>query len=233
MSFIINNNTLIKLDRLEFIALTNPEWAEKIMYFLEVHPEFQPYRQIAPSTERAIENNEDWAPKNIFEHSIYYVSASGVNVEYANDQFKKIVLFLRSGQGDKKWEDINSRLYQFLIDNSIQPKKKQIYWDMFCWMGNNKIRDTELNLSHIESMQIIVKGLGPGFLAHMRGHYSNKDNCMEYTDIGFKKGFKKIYGTDNLTEIKKKIDEIASEGYGRIFNGFIFTEFFNIFLINK
>lgn len=227
MSYFTNGNVVIEMDRLEFIALTNPEWAEKIYYFLETHPEFKPYRKISPSTEKAVQLNEEWYPKNIFEHAIYYACAAGVNAKYADDQFKNIVLFLRSGQGtdDKKWEDINGRLYQFLINNSIQPKKKQIYWDMFCWMGNNKIKDTELTLAHLEAMQSSVKGLGPGFLAQMRGQYSNSDNCIEYTDIGFKGGFKKVYGTDNLTEIKKKVDEIVSEGYGRIFNGFMFQIF--------
>lgn len=224
MSYITNGNVVIEVDRLEFIAMTNPEWAEKIHYFLETHPEFQPYRRIAPSTEKAVLLNEEWCPKNMFEHAIYYAAAAGVNVKYANDQFKDIVSFLRSGQGsdDKKWEDINSRLYMFLNTNSIQPKKKQVYWDMFCWMGNYKVTNSTLTLSHLEQMQVDVKGLGPGFLAQMRGQYSNNDSCMEYTDIGFKKGFKKVYGTDNLTEIKKKVDEIVSEGYGRIFNGFMF-----------
>jgi hypothetical protein len=215
---------IIEIDRLEFIAINNLELAQKIHCFLETHLEFQPYRQIAPATDKNILLNKEWEPKTIFEHVIYYACASGVNVNYANEQFKDIVSFLRSGNDTNKtkWEDINERLFNFLTIGSIQPKKKKIYWDIFCWMGINKITDNTLTINHIEKMTTEVKGLGHGFLAHMKGFYSDSDNCVEYTDKTFIKGFKKLYGTDNQTMIKKKVSIIINEGYGRIFNGFIF-----------
>jgi hypothetical protein len=44
------------------------------------------------------------------------------------------------------------------------------------------------------------------------------DDCIEYTDIYFKKGFEKIYHTESLSSRKQKSQEWQEKNFGRIGN---------------
>lgn len=204
------------MDRIEEIGLFNPEWAVKIANFIECFPEFQPYRRIAPMTDKAISCGFWWEPKNLFEFCIYYPCAAGVNFNYAVQQYQIIVTFLRSGD----WNTICQGLYNFLSTNNIQEKKKQIYWDIFCWIANYNLKPETLTIENVEVMKNEVKGLGSGFIGAVREQYSDSDRICQYTDIGYIKGFKKLYGSKD--KIKEKSEMWMSMGFGRVANNFIF-----------
>lgn len=210
------------MDRLEFIALSNPEWAVRISEFLEKFPEFNRFRRIASATERVVKFDEDWEPKTLFEFVIYYVCSAGVRYTYAVEQYKKIVSFLRSDT----WVNINANLYNFLISNvNIQQKKKQIYWDIFCWMGSKGIYNNTLTIDQALSMKNDIKGLGEGYYASIKSNYTNDDDCLEYTDIGFIKGFQKLYGKTDKKFMMSKLREYINQDCGRVANSFMFQIF--------
>jgi hypothetical protein len=47
-------------------------------------------------------------------------------------------------------------------------------------------------------------------------YFSLDDDCVEYTDIYFKKGFEKIYKTNSLAQRKQKAKEWENKKFGRI-----------------
>lgn len=207
------------MDRIEMIGNVNPEWAIEIATFLELFPEFSRYRKIASMTSKSVSENEWWHPKTIFERCIYYPCAAGVRFEYAIEQYKVIVNFLRSGD----WLTICYGLQNFLNSHNIQPKKKQIYWDIFSFMNNNGLNPDTLTIEHVERMKNEVKGLGEGFIGNMREQFSNSDNVCQYTDINYIKGFIKVYGSN--FGIKEKSEMWMSMGFGRVSNSFMFQIF--------
>lgn len=204
------------MDRIEMIGLVDSEWAIQISLFLEIFPEFNKYRKIAAMTTKSTSNNEWWEPKTIFEYCIFYSCEAGVRANYANEQYKIIIKFLRSGD----WMTICYGLQNFLNSNSIQPKKKQIYWDIFSWMNNHGVNNETITIQHVEQMKIEVKGLGEGFIGFMREKFSNDDRVCQYTDIGYIKSFEKVYGSKH--GIKEKSEEWMSMGFGRVVNSFMF-----------
>lgn len=207
----------IAIDRLEMIALINPEWAIKICEFLENYPEFQKYRHIASLQDRPNSSGEEWMPKTLFEHVLYYICASGVRYTYAISQFKIVVNFLRSD-----WIYITSNIYTFLSTNNIQPKKKSIYWNTLLWMYNRNITKDTLTYENILSMKYDVVGIGDGLVAYITTNYTNYDTCLQYTDINFCKGFEKVYGIKDKSSIKQKCEEYTSRGFGRVANSLMF-----------
>lgn len=207
------------MDRIEMIGILDPEWAVQISTFLDVFPEFQKYRKIACMTKKGITYDEWWYPKTMFEHCIYYPCAAGVRRDYAEEQFKMIVKFLRSGD----WMTICYGLQNFLNTSGIQPKKQQIYWDIFTFMNNNGLRPDTLTIEHIERMKINVKGLGEGFIGNIREQFSDLDNVCQYTDIGYIKAFTTLYGSK--IGIKQKSEIWMSMGFGRVANSFMFQIF--------
>lgn len=217
-SFLIELVNSVSIDRIEFIAINNPEWAYKISQFINMFPEFNKYRHIASTTDKPINRKEDWMPITLFENVFYYVCISGVNYKYAIKQFKIIVSFLRSGD----WITLNSTLYNFLINNEIQSKKRDIYWNIFVWMSKYSLTNTILQIEHIPYMKNEIFGLGDGFVAYMNTNFTDNDKCLEYTDINFIKGFKKVYGTDDITFIRNKCNEYLKNGFARVANSFMF-----------
>lgn len=209
------------MDRLEFISMTEPELAVKTSEFLERFPEFQKYRSIACSTKCTVKFNEDWEPKTLFEHVIYYICAAGVRYTYAVEQYKKIVSFLRSDT----WHTINANLYNFLNTAGIQQRKKEIYWSIFCWMGSRGIYNSTLTVEKALEMKNDIKGLGDGYYANIKGQFTQDDDCIEFTDIGFIKGFLTLYCRNDKPFMMSKVREYISTGYGRIANNFIFQIF--------
>lgn len=226
------------MDRIETIGLVNPEWAVLISNFLEVFPEFNKYRSIASLTDRGAEQRatttaeqredkiggaamdkvegEGWHPKTIFEYCIYYPCQAGVNQRYADEQFKNIIVFLRSGD----WLSMCVRLRDFLETVNVQPKKKQIYWDIFNWMHNNGVTHETITMSHVERMKNEVKGLGVTFISCMREQFTDDNNVCCYTDMGFINSYVKLYGTK--AGIKEKSEMWMAMGFGRVANSFMF-----------
>lgn len=211
-------NAVLFIDRIEMISIVNPKWAVKITQFLENFPEFKKYRGIASMTEKAVSSNEEWMPITLFENLIYYICSSGVRYSYAVNQFKIIIKYLRCGD----WNYITGNLYNFLNNNNIQPKKKSIYWNTLLWMHNNGINNNTITYEHILVMKNQISGIGDGLVAYITSQFTNSDNCLEYTDIIFCKGFEKVYGTKNKSIIKQKCQDYTNKGFGRVANSFMF-----------
>lgn len=207
------------MDRIEKIGLVDPEWAVQISLFLELYPEFNRYRNIASMTNKSTDIDEWWIPKTLFEYCIYYPCSAGVREDYCKEQFKVIVKYLRSGD----WMTICTGLQKFLLETNIQPKKRQIYWDIFSWINNHGLNNETITVQNVEQMKIDVKGLGDGFIGLIREQFSDNDNICQYTDIGYIKGFETLYGTRK--GIKEKSNEWMSMGFGRVATSFMFQIF--------
>ena len=67
-----------------------------------------------------------------------------------------------------------------------------------------------------------IRGLGDGYYAYIKNKYTQDEDCVEYTHIGFIKGFEKVYGRKDKAFILIKVNEYISSGFGRIANRFIF-----------
>ena len=222
-SFFIDLINSTSYDRLKFIEKNNPEWALKIQQFITRFPEFNRYRNIASATDRpSVQNNENWMPISLFEHVIYYVCCSGVRYSYAIKQFSTIIDFLRSNT----WQSMNEGLYNFIVKNNIQNKKREIYWNIFSWMIKYGITNSTLTIDHITYMKNEINGLGDGFLGYMNENFSKNDDCIQYTDTNFINGFYKVYGRNDSSFIKQKCLQYSQSGFGRVANTFMFQIFY-------
>jgi hypothetical protein len=210
------------MDRIQWIGLVNPEWAQKISLFLDLFPEFNKYRQIASLTSKSIPTDEWWMPKTLFEFCIYYPCSAGVRYTYAVEQFKVICAFLRSEcTGPDDWNVISEKWNQFIASTpTIQPKKRQIYLDIIEWMKQHDINRNEITIAQVEQMQLEVKGLGVSFINAIREQYSTSDAVCQYTDIGYIKAYRTVYGT--TSNIKQQSEQWMSMGFGRVATSFMF-----------
>jgi hypothetical protein len=75
-----------------------------------------------------------------------------------------------------------------------------------------------ITLAHLKIIRDRVSGIGDGCVAWCRRYFSTNDNCVEYTDISFRKGFQIIYNTAAIGERRKKADEWVTKGFGRVGN---------------
>jgi hypothetical protein len=101
---------------------------------------------------------------------------------------------------------------------NIQPKKKEIYLNICTYLNEHSISHHSINISHMQLLRENIKGIGIGCLAWINKYFTNNDDCVEYTDIKFKKGFKRIYGECKTNIMKIKADEWKNKKYGRIAN---------------
>lgn len=202
-------------DRLNFIALTNPELAVQYLILSEDFPELKEFISVAPND---VNINDD--PTNtIFETVVYYVANVGVRVDYANKQFEILKTYIQNNT----WEQICYYLDWLFTNYSIQPKKQDIYRNIILFMNNNGYNKDNLTIEFAIYMKNHIKGLGDGYLGYIKNKYTSDDNCIQHTDMYFVRGFQKVYGTDNKTFIKNKCNEILKKGHGRIFNGLMFN----------
>jgi hypothetical protein len=107
---------------------------------------------------------------------------------------------------------------QLRENSNIQLKKREIYSNICEWMNEHSITHHSINVSHMGILRENIKGIGIGCLAWINKYFTNGDDCIEYTDIKFKRGFKKMYGEDKLSVMKLKAEEWKNKKYGRISN---------------
>lgn len=208
---------MVYLNRIEQIKLYDLNWANTIIKFITTFPEFAKYQEIAPFNMKPRVFNSD-GPDGIFENIIYYISASGVRFSYAKKQFDKLKTFIRSGD----WNYLCNNLYNFLTTNDIQNKKKNIYWCVFNWMVIHNVDKNNITIDNVLNMKQEISGLGVGFEAHMKLLFTNEDNCIEYSDINYKKGFRIVYGNVSDLDIVNRSKLFIEMGFGRLANMFMF-----------
>lgn len=202
--------------RLELIEKYDPNYAYEIIEFFGNNPEFQQYGKMIPILRNPVgyglypfEEKKEHHARNFLEFLLYYICEAGVRAEYGAEQWDKIYPFLRR---------TNYNLID-MIENveGVQPGKKETYQQLHTFLIENNIRPTELSINHIDTLVENVKGIGAGAKAFLEQIFAEDHgrNSVEYTDIGFIKGFCKIYGYDYKTQkpTKKQIcDQISKWG---------------------
>jgi hypothetical protein len=198
------------MNRLNYIAETNPTWAVTISCFLEEYPEFKPYLYLVPLSPH---NPCPYPGIHTFFHAIiHYICASGVRYDYAAKQWNVLTPLIAGND----WELI---VYHLSFQNELlQKKKKPIYMDLCNYMNQSNLTHETINLTHLTDIRNNINGIGDGCVAWCKKYFSVDDDCVEYTDITFKKGFQIIYGTTKTSEMKKKSEEWVNKGFGRIGN---------------
>lgn len=165
------------MSRIELISQINPEWAVTIYTFIEQYPEFKPYEYMAPI------NKIELIPyKNVntlFQAIMHYICSVGVRYTYAIKQWEIIYPLIN---GDN-WETIVDNCAQLRNNTNIQPKKRDIYYQMCKCMDELNINHNNLQISHLEFLHKNVSGIGPGCISWCKRYFTTDDDCIEYTDI--------------------------------------------------
>ena len=200
------------MNRLELIALINPEWAVTISNFMEDYPEFKPYLFMAPIN--PIEPLPYTNVNTLFQAIMHYICAIGVRYTYAVKQWQIIYPLINCDD----WEKILENSINLQNNINIQNKKREIYYNLCQFMNENNLNHKNLNVSHLKLLQKNVSGIGDGCIAWCKKYFTIDDDCIEYKDIYFKKGFQKIYHTDSLASRKQKAKEWQEKKFGRIGN---------------
>ena len=203
------------MNRLEFISQINPVWAVTISNFMDEYPEFKPYLFMAPIN--PIEPLPYTNVNTLFQAVMHYICAVGVRYTYAVKQWQLIYPLINCDE----WETIIENSINLQNNTNIQNKKREIYYNLCQFMNDNNLNHKNLNVHHLKLLQKNVSGIGDGCIAWCKKYFTLDDDCIEYTDIYFKKGFEKIYQTDSLSSRKKKAKEWQEKKFGRIGNQMI------------
>lgn len=200
------------MNRLQIISHINPIWAVTINKFIDQYPEFKQYEYMAPINpiEPIPYENID----NLFQAIMHYICSVGVRYDYAYKQWKIIYPLINSDN----WTIILENSLNLKNNSIIQNKKREIYYNLCRFMNENNLNHKNLNISHLDLLRKNISGIGDGCLSWCRKYFTNDDNCVEYTDIYFKKGFKKLYNTDSLSLRKQKAKEWQEKSFGRVSN---------------
>ena len=200
------------MNRIEIISQINPEWAITINNFIERYPEFKQYEYLAPIN--PIEPLPYTNVNTLFQAIMHYVCAVGVRYTYAVKQWQLIYPLINYDD----WEKIMENSINLRNNIKIQPKKREIYYNLCQFMNENNLNHKNINISHLKLLQKNISGIGDGCISWCKKYFTVDDDCIEYTDIYFKKGFEKIYKTDSLTQRKQKAKEWQENKFGRISN---------------
>jgi len=200
------------MERLSYIQHHHPEWATTIQCFLIDYPEFMCALDRVPlyPTQPIPYTNVH----TLFQAILHYVCATGVRYSYAINQWKIIYPLIHTNN----WTEIFNNLRELKENLNIQSKKRAIYFNICEWMNQHSITHHSINVSHMKMLRENINGIGIGCLAWINKYFTNSDDCIEYTDIKLKKGFKKIYGEHKLSIMKIKAEEWKNKKYGRIAN---------------
>lgn len=200
------------MDRLNFIAQINPVWAITICEFFEDYPEFKPYDYMTPI--KPIETIPYKNVNTLFQAIMHYICAVGISYNYAIKQWDIIFPLINHDS----WDTIFENMLLLKNNTNIQNKKRKIYYNLCQFMNQYNLTHMNLNISHLAILQQKVPGIGIGCVAWCKKYFSLDDDCLEYTDINFVRGFKKLYDSDSLALIKQKANEWNDKKFGRIAN---------------
>lgn len=198
------------MSRLELISQINPIWAITISNFIEEYPEFKQYVYMAP-----INNIEPIPYKNVttlFQAIMHYICSAGVRYTYAVKQWEIIYPLINLDN----WENIIENSILLRNNTNIQNKKREIYYNLCRFMNENNLTHKTLTVAHLKNLQKNLSGIGEGCIAWCKKYFTIDDDCIEYTDINFKKGFAKLYKTESIAIRKQKAKEWQEKGFGRI-----------------
>ena len=198
------------MSRLELISQINPIWAVTISNFIEEYPEFKQYVYMAP-----VNQIEPIPYKNVstlFQAIMHYICSAGVRYTYAFKQWEIIYPLINLDN----WENIIENVMLLRNNTNIQNKKREIYFNLCRFMNENNLTHKTLTVAHLKNLQKNLSGIGEGCIAWCKKYFTIDDDCIEYTDINFKKGFAKLYKTESIAIRKQKAKEWQEKGFGRI-----------------
>ena len=200
------------MNRIELISQINPVWAVTIISFVDEYPEFKPYMFMAPINQ--METMPFTNVNSLFQAVMHYICAVGVRYTYAVKQWELIYPLINLAD----WEKIVENCASLQNNTNIQNKKREIYYNLCQFMNLNNLTHKNLDVAHLDLLKKNVPGIGDGCVSWCKKYFSLDDDCVEYTDIYFKKGFEKIYHTESLSQRKQKAKEWKEKGFGRIGN---------------
>lgn len=207
------------MDTIELIHAVNPEWGNRIFMFLCDYPEFQPYMHLAPLSPKCTIPYAN--VHSVFQAILYYVCASGVRFSYALQQWELLYI-----SDSASWEETVQHFARLKDDPRIQKKKREIYFNICMCMVQHSITKQQLNETPelVSIFRTHVSGIGDGCVAWVHRYFTLRDDCVEYTDICFRKGFRIVYGAEkDTTRFRKQmVAEWNQKQMGRVANLFIF-----------
>lgn len=202
---------------LQLQLIQDTVWADNIQCFMIDYPEFMPYINRIP-----LSSNYPIPYTNVntlFQAIVHYICAVGVRYDYALRQWNYIFPFINT----TNWTSIMESLHALKNDTFIQPKKRDMYFNLCTVMHENNLTHHTIQPHDIQLLKQHIKGIGDGCVAWIKKYFTTDDDCVEYTDIAFKKGFQHIYGSESISLRKHKAKEWISKGYGRIANFMILS----------
>ena len=198
------------MNRLEYISQIDPIWAITIYEFMNDYPEFCKYNSLIP-----LHSRESIPYKNVstlFQGVMHYICATGVRYSYAIKQWELIYPFINTDS----WETIVENATALETNPTIQPKKRAIYSELIHFMNDHGLNHHTIRTLHLSLLQKNISGIGVGCVAWCKKYFTFDDDCIEYTDIHFKKGFQLLYNTDSIRLRKEKANEWQQKKVGRI-----------------
>jgi hypothetical protein len=206
------------MNRLQIINLINSSWYRQITEFLEEQPAFDKLIPIVALDEypngfnKNPHEQDDDAPRNIFETILYGLALAGADVEYGKSQYLMMLEYFR-----------NCNVFEEDMDmpEDTQPEKVQIYKNLVNKLLEKNIVSNDLKY---EDMEIIesVEGMTESTVTLLHLLYDDvySDKCLPYGDKQFKRGMTMFY---ELNEPKKDILKAITNTWGNKKVGLMFV----------
>ena len=206
------------MNRLQIINLINSSWYRQITEFLEEQPAFDKLIPIVALDEypngfnKNPHEQDDDAPRNIFETILYGLALAGADVEYGKSQYLMMLEYFR-----------NCNVFEEDMDmpEDTQPEKVQIYKNLVNKLLEKNIVSNDLKY---EDMEIIesVEGMTESTVTLLHLLYDDvySDKCLPYGDKQFKRGMMMFY---ELDEPKKDILKAITNTWGNKKVGLMFV----------
>jgi len=206
------------MNRLQIINLINSSWYRQITEFLEEQPAFDKLIPIVALDEypngfnKNPHEQDDDAPRNIFETILYGLALAGADVEYGKSQYLMMLEYFR-----------NCNVFEEDMDmpEDTQPEKVQIYKNLVNKLLEKNIVSNDLKY---EDMEIIesVEGMTESTVTLLHLLYDDvySDKCLPYGDKQFKRGMTMFY---ELNEPKKDILKAIANTWGNKKVGLMFV----------
>lgn len=175
--------------------MVDPIWGTQVDDFLEAHPEFKPYAYLAPATDKPVSDGND--PQNVLEALLYYIALAGVHRNYGHKQ-KDIIWSKLRVNGYNIADMVSS------TGDLLQPKKREVYLEVEKYCKARGVEPVDLTVNMVLDPGFkSIKGVGNGAITHIKLHYTDSMDIVDYTDRGFVAGFEKVYHTRSPADIRR------------------------------
>ena len=187
-----------RLQRLQIINLINSSWYRQITDFLDDKPSFNKLIPIVALDEypngfnKNPHEQDNDAPRNIFETILYGLALAGADVEYGKSQYLMMLEYFRNC--NVFTEDMD-------MPEDTQPEKVHIYKNLV-----NKLLEKNIIVEQLkyEDMEVIesVEGMTESTVTLLHLLYDDvySDKCLPYGDKQFKRGMSMFYDLENPTK---------------------------------